>query len=155
MNTQSPQGWRRPHLLTYTETLRGLGGIVAPLLTGFSLATMALVLTSSTRPPQWAWSLVALSLAVVLFLYSMQLAFLALARSPAPRDFLDWVPEIATDKAELLKAQAEQRETFKQMSKLWARTGGYTTWRCSHSWRASRCSSFRIHGPPSTRRGSW
>jgi MFS family permease len=115
--------WRRPKLLGYTETLRGLGGIVAPLLTGFSLATIAVLLTATTHPWLWRWAVVALTVAVAVFLFAMQVSFLALARSPSPSDFLAWVPEIADNEA--LKAQAltEQAHTFEQMSRLWKRVG--------------------------------
>jgi MFS family permease len=115
--------WRRPKLLGYTETLRGLGGIVAPLLTGFSLATIAVLLTATTHPWLWRWAIVALTVAVAVFLFAMQVSFLALARSPSPSDFLAWVPEIADDEALRAKARTEQAHTFEQMSRLWRRAG--------------------------------
>jgi hypothetical protein len=115
--------WKRPKLLGYTETLRGLGGIVAPLLTGFSLATIAVLLTATTHPPLWRWAIVALTVAVAVFLFAMQVSFLALARSPSPNDFLVWVPEIAKDEDLLAKARAEQADTFAEMSRLWQRAG--------------------------------
>lgn len=118
-----PSGWRRPQLLGYPETLRGLGGIVAPLLTGFSLTTIAVLLTSTHRPPLSNWSVVALALAVVFFLYSMQVAFLALARSPLPSDFISWIPGIASDQDALATAQVEQRATFEEMARFWKRAG--------------------------------
>ncbi len=115
--------WQRPKLLGYTETLRGLGGIVAPLLTGFSLATIAVLLTATTHPWLWRWAVVALTVAVAVFLFAMQVSFLALARSPSPSDFLAWVPEIADNEALRAQALTEQAHTFKQMSRLWKRAG--------------------------------
>jgi hypothetical protein len=115
--------WKRPKLLGYTETLRGLGGIVAPLLTGFSLATIAVLLTATTHPWLWRWAVVALTVAVAVFLFAMQVSFLALARSPSPSDFLAWVPEIADNEDLRAQALTEQAHTFKQMSRLWKRAG--------------------------------
>jgi hypothetical protein len=96
---------------------------VAPLLTGFSLATIAVLVTASRHPPQSSWAIVFLTVAVCLFLYAMQISFMALARSPSPSDFLAWVPEIAHDDALLAEARTEQAATFDEMQRFWKIAG--------------------------------
>ncbi len=115
--------WERPKLFGYAESLRGLGGIVAPLLTGFALATIALLVTASDKPRLADWATVALSVTAACLLYSMQVAFLALARSPSPGDILNWVPEAAVSVEALTKARAEQAANLDAVRRLWKRTG--------------------------------
>lgn len=74
--------WRRAIPLGEPEAIRGLGGTVAPVLVGFSLATIALLTTSTTVPPLADWSVGAFSIAVALLLIAMQLAFMSLRYSP-------------------------------------------------------------------------
>lgn len=114
--------WERPKLFGYAETLRGLGGIVAPLLTGFALATIALLVTASDKPRLADWATVALSVTVACLLYSMQVAFLALARSPSPGDILNWVPEAAVSVEALTKVRAEQAANLNAVRGLWKHT---------------------------------
>jgi hypothetical protein len=111
--------WERPTHLGYSETLRGLGGIVAPLLTGFSLTSIALLLTSATKPPLADWAVVALTVTVACLLFSMQVAFLALARSPSPADILTWEPQVLVSREALQKARGEQAANFADMKRFW------------------------------------
>lgn len=111
--------WERPRRLGYSETLRGLGGIVAPLLTGFSLTSIALLLTSAAKPPLADWAVVALTITVASLLFSMQVAFLALARSPSPADILNWEPQVAVSREALQKAREEQAANFADMRRFW------------------------------------
>jgi hypothetical protein len=115
--------WQRPRRLGYSETLRGLGGIVAPLLTGFSLTSIALLLTTATKPPLADWAVLALTIAVVCLLFSMQVAFLALARSPSPADILTWKPEVRVSREALQKAREEQAANFADMKRFWKLSG--------------------------------
>lgn len=89
--------WKRPGPVGQFEILRGLGGIVAPVLAGFGLsATVALVTTDLHLPlaepaiATFCWSIVCL-------LLSMQFGFLALRHAPVPTDRLAWHPEARVD----------------------------------------------------------
>jgi hypothetical protein len=115
--------WRRPEQFGYSETLRGLGGIVAPLLTGFSLTAITLLLTASSKPWLADWAAVALTITVACLLFSMQLAFLALALNPSPADILTWMPEVTISADALLKAREEQAANLEEVKRLWRRTG--------------------------------
>src|SRR5688572_11389693 len=61
--------WSRPRRLGYPEMLRISGGIVAPLLAGFSLATITLLVTSDSRPRLSEWAVVAFVAAVGFLLF--------------------------------------------------------------------------------------
>jgi hypothetical protein len=115
--------WRRPQRLGYTETLRGLGGVVAPLLTGFSLATIAALVSADDPPPLADWAILALALTMALLLFSMQVAFLALARNPSPAEVLNWAPEATVSEDELEAARVRQSSDFHEMSRLWNLAG--------------------------------
>ena len=115
--------WKRPERLGYHETLRGLGGVVAPLLAGFSLATIGVLVSASDAPPLAGWTTAALAAAVGLLLLSMQCAFLALARNPSPAEILAWHPEVAVDATTLEDARAAQRATFADMARFWKISG--------------------------------
>jgi hypothetical protein len=115
--------WQRPQRLGYSETLRGLGGIVAPLLTGFSLTTIALLLTTRSKPPLADWAMVPMTITVACLLFSMQVAFLALARSPSPADILTWEPQVAVSREALQKAREQQAANFADMTRFWNMCG--------------------------------
>jgi hypothetical protein len=114
--------WRRPKRYGYGETLRGLGGVVAPLLAGFSLATIAALVSADNPPPLADWAVLALALAMSLLLFAMQVAFLALARTPSPAEILNWRPEVTVDEAILQDARSRQAADFEEMSRLWKLT---------------------------------
>jgi hypothetical protein len=120
-STSAP--WQRPRSLGYSETLRGLGGVVAPLLTGFSLATIALLLTSASKPKLADWAVVAFAGTVGLLLLAMQIAFLALSRSPSPADIRTWQPESAVSAEALQSAREEQAANMHDVNRLWRMCG--------------------------------
>lgn len=117
MSSSSPV-WRRPRALGYHEALRGLGGIVAPLLAGFSLAAIATIITSDAAPPLADWAVASLATAVALLLFSMQVAFLSLTQNSSPQDVLMWRPEASVSEDELQEARSVQSADFEEMSRL-------------------------------------
>jgi hypothetical protein len=100
-----------------------LGGVVAPLLTGFSLATIALLLTSASKPKLADWAVVAFAGTVGLLLLAMQTAFLALSRSPSPADIRTWQPETAVSAEALQSAREEQAANMHDVKRLWRMCG--------------------------------
>jgi hypothetical protein len=110
--------WRRPSMLGYAESLRGLGGIVAPLLTGFSLAAIATLASADNPPPLADWASAALAGAVALLLFSMQVAFLALTRNSTPGDVLMWHPEATVSEELLEEARRVHAADFAEMTRL-------------------------------------
>ena len=103
--------WQRPDRIGYVQVLSGLGGIVAPLLAGFSLATIGVLVTAS-RPPRLAeWAILAFSGSAATMLYEHPVAFLALGRDPAPMDRLAWYPEATVSRRSLEWVRTRQAPT--------------------------------------------
>jgi hypothetical protein len=110
--------WTRPQMLGYAEAPRGLGGIVAPLLSGFSLAAIAAIVTASDPPPDGDWAVAALAATVALLLFSMQVAFLCLTKNSTPGEILEWHPEATVSDEELAVVRQVQASDFYAMARL-------------------------------------
>jgi hypothetical protein len=92
--------WKPLKPLGQAEVIRGLGGIVSPLLAGFSLAAIATLLTASSPPRLTEFSIAAFAMTVGFLLFAMQFAFTALRYTASPSERLEWRPEItATDES--------------------------------------------------------
>lgn len=116
------QVWRRPKdNLGYADHLRGLGGVVSPLLAGFSLAAIAQLLTTENPPPLTDWAVLALATSVAFLLHSMQLAHAALAADPSPATYLVWYPEALVEKDALLEVRRKQVQKYREMVRYWLR----------------------------------
>lgn len=89
--------WKRPGPAGQFEVLRGLGGIVAPVLAGFSLAAIVTLVTTDSGLPLAGPAVAAFSWSTVFLLFSMQFAFLALRHAALPSDRLSWHPEAKVD----------------------------------------------------------
>jgi hypothetical protein len=110
--------WIRPRNLGYHESLRGLGGIVSPLLAGFALAAIATIVTTDSEPLLAEWAVAAFAIAIVLLLHSMQVAFQSLMSNSSPGEVLMWRPEASVSTAELQSARAAQAADFAEMARL-------------------------------------
>lgn len=100
--------WKRPGPVGQFEILRGLGGIVAPVLSGFSLAAVVTLLTAEKKPLLAEPSITAFAWCTVCLLLSMQFSSLALRHATVPTDRLAWHPEAKFDD------QARERERIAQ-----------------------------------------
>lgn len=67
--------------------------------------------------------MVPLTVTVACLLFSMQVAFLALSRSPSPADILTWEPQVAVSREALEKARAQQAANFADMTRFWKLCG--------------------------------
>ena len=102
--------WKRPNPLGQVELVRGLGGIASPLMVGFSLAAISILVTSD-RPPRFAeWGTAAFSLASLLLLFAMRYAFMVLRHSASPGERIAWFPEARVDAASLAIERLNQAE---------------------------------------------
>jgi hypothetical protein len=97
------QVWQRPSPLGEPEAVRGLGATVAPLLSGFSLATIATLinLEPSRKPPFTDFAIGAFALTVALLLQAMQFAFTVLRYSAPPENRLNVNPRARRNPDEL------------------------------------------------------
>jgi hypothetical protein len=117
--------WTRPRRLGFAETLRTGGGVVAPLLAGFSLATIATIATlgaDGSGPRLADWSMAALAAAVGLLLFAMQTASVGLSHSAPPGDRLDWYPEARTSREALDFARWENAVDAQLRDHYWVLT---------------------------------
>jgi hypothetical protein len=104
--------------------LRSSGGVVAPLLAGFSLATITLLVTSTTRPRLGEWAAAAFAAAVGFLLFSMQVAPLALSHSVTPQERIGWYPEAAKSSPALEYARLEHEVDSQLVFHYWRLAGG-------------------------------
>lgn len=119
----SDRVWDAPNNLGFADQLRGLGGTVAPVLAGFSLAAIATLQTADSGPPLEEWCLVAFSASAVFLLMTMQLSSRALSRSATPATRLEWEP-LALLKASYLHAvRARQALDMQETRVAWRRAG--------------------------------
>lgn len=93
--------WQRPQRLGFAAAITGTGGIVAPFLAGFSLSTIAILVTASDRPKLTEPAILAFAGAASMLLHSMQVGFIALEHYASPEDWLAWYPEATVNKLSL------------------------------------------------------
>jgi hypothetical protein len=115
--------WDRPRRLGYTEMLRTSGGIVAPVLVGFALATIVLLVTSRVTPRLGEWAVAGFTAAVGCLLFSMQVAPLALGHSATPDERLSWYPEATRSREALDHARLEQAVDYQHVVRYWRLAG--------------------------------
>jgi hypothetical protein len=104
--------WKRPPHIGGFEEVRGFGGVVAPLIAGFSLAATAQLVSADEPPPLTCVAVAAFTAAAVLLLFSVQFSFLMLRHSASPEERLAWQPEARIHPGRLgdeRRRQAEDR----------------------------------------------
>lgn len=104
-----PSHWDTPRLYGEAEALNIMGNIAAPLLGGFSLASMVLTVTITTSETRWPdAALLLFMLAAVLFVATVQFMFAARMFQASPPDFKAWWPD-AEQPQRIKKLQNEQK----------------------------------------------
>lgn len=101
--------WEPPNPYGYAQAVSSAGSVGAPLLAGFTVALIALVLPngSSMRAPGLALDL--LSVAAVVLLASVQLTFMAARYAVLPSELEAWWPDLDIDERRA-QLREEQRE---------------------------------------------
>jgi hypothetical protein len=87
--------WQRP--INLTKQAEMVGGVAAPLLAGFSLTTIVLLVVSSYRPWLAVYAIAMFALAAALLLNALQFSATALGYAATPSERLDYVPEAAAN----------------------------------------------------------
>jgi len=114
---KKPQVWKHHDPVGKFAMVQGMGGVVAPLLAGFSLATIAVLVTtgwlnaskpSSDGPPHADLAVAALAVAATSFLLTMEFTFIASRYATTPAERMDWTPEAALDRDVLQAARVAQ-----------------------------------------------
>lgn len=89
-----PHRWQYRHPLGSVDANRAMGTVAAPLLAGFALATVALLLTTADARlmPCYEWAITVFVPAAGLFIFAVQFTFMGLLYAAAPAERLDWLP---------------------------------------------------------------
>jgi hypothetical protein len=119
-----PKVWQRSVPLGEPEAVRGLGGIVAPLLAGFSLAALATITTAGDKPPLADWAIAGLALASAFLLFAMQFTFMALRYGASPSERLAVNPRATKSRTALQEERELQGLDFAASKWYASRAGG-------------------------------
>jgi hypothetical protein len=89
-----PHRWQYRNPLGSVDANRAMGTVAAPLLAGFALATIVLLLTTASVKimPCYEWAITVFVLAAALFIFAVQFTFMGLLYAAAPAERLDWLP---------------------------------------------------------------
>ncbi len=113
--------WTAPGYYGHGEATQTIGSVAAPLLAGFGVAMIGLILTAAPQLLRWPeWAMVALSVSVVLLLACVQFTFRARRRWSTPSEIEQWWPDANEDyrRTRLYQEQAADREVFGQWTRL-------------------------------------
>lgn len=119
-----PPKWRKPAPLGYRSAMDSLGSVAAPLLAGFSLASVIIVSDDSVNF-RWPGAVaLALATAAVVLIGSVQCAYYARQYLWSGAEVLDWWPEMKADTGLETLLRHEQAEAFYRWVGWirWART---------------------------------
>jgi hypothetical protein len=116
--------WARPATISEHEVVRGFGGVVPSVLAGFSLSTIATLVTSDNPPPLDSWAVAGLIVTASSMLYAMQFLFTALRYWSSPADILMWHPEATQDPA-VLRMQRWYQALDQALFKRYAARGRF------------------------------
>jgi MFS family permease len=124
-NTTATDIWKRPGPLGKFQATFGLGSVAAPLFAGFSLTTIALLLTTEAakRPPLSDWAVSSFAIAAVLSIFAIQFSSMANGYAVPPADRLTWFPEATVDQADLQWARELQAVDLALANRYASRAG--------------------------------
>lgn len=107
-----PPKWRKPAPLGYGSAIDSVGSVASPLLAGFSLASVIVVSDDATNFRWPGEVILALAVAAVMFIGSVQCAYNARQYLWSAADVSDWWPEMKEDSELEALLRAEQTEVF-------------------------------------------
>ena len=120
----TPQRWQTPSPLGYGSALDSVGTVAAPLLAGFSLASVVVI---SDDADHFRWpgaAALGLTVAAVLFIGAVQCAYSARQYLWSADDASQWWPEMKKDSETEALLAGEQSESFQQ----WESWASWTRW---------------------------
>jgi hypothetical protein len=120
-----PPKWQKPAPLGYGQAIDTVTTIAAPLLAGFSVATIGVIASSSDKFRWPGVTLLMLTAAAILLVTSLQCGFFARQHLYSARDVGDWWPEEDRTPASNERLQREQHEDI-QRWRRWVPRARYT-----------------------------
>lgn len=115
--------WRKPGSLGYPAALDAVGNVAAPLLAGFSLASVVVI---ASDPSHFRWpgaAMLALTIAAVLLVNALQCSFHARRDLWSADDVRAWWPELDEHPEWEERLRHEQDAAFRR----WQQWSGWTT----------------------------
>lgn len=113
--------WLVRYPLGTTDALRSMGTVAAPLLAGFALATLAVLLTGDPQVRLAGPATLALALASTMFVLCVQFTVTGLLYSATPAERTDWLPPEPDDPSVTERLQRVQRKDHYLQGKYLAR----------------------------------
>lgn len=89
--------WNQRRPINYPKQIEMTGGFSAPLLAGFSLTTLALLVIGKDHPWLSEWAIPLFAIAAVLLVYAVQFSTMVLRYAATPSQRLDYNPEAASN----------------------------------------------------------
>jgi len=120
------QRWDVPEPVAYPDAIQVVGGVAAPLLAGFSLSAVTLLIGTQADIRRPGLSLFLFAVALVAFVTAVQTAFHARMYAATPAQLLEWWP--GADAERVVVAQREQSAAMSK-HRWWAK-------RCRHTYNA-------------------
>ena len=89
--------WQYTHPLGTVDANRAMGTVAAPLLAGFTLTTIVVLLTMSSMKnmPLYDWGVTFFVVAAVLFIFAVQFTFMGLMYAVSPSERIEWLPRLS------------------------------------------------------------
>jgi hypothetical protein len=109
-----PPRWQKPAPLGTGQAMDTATSVAAPLLAGFSVATIGVIASNSDKFRWPGVSLLALTAAAVFLVASLQFGFHARQHLYSPADVSDWWPNEDRTAARDGRLQREQHEDFRR-----------------------------------------
>jgi hypothetical protein len=107
-----PPKWRKPTPLGYANSIDSVGGVAAPLLAGFSLASV-IVISQDAENFRWSGAaILGFTIAAIALVGTVQCAFNACQYIWSGADVQAWWPEIKEHSGQEEPLRAEQDQAF-------------------------------------------
>jgi hypothetical protein len=117
--------WQFRDPLGTVDAKRAMGTVAAPLLAGFSLTTIVVLLTAGTMPER-EWGITTFAAAATMFMFAMQFTYMGLMYAASPSERVDWMPRIPghePDEAAYDYAARVQAKDFELQEHYFTRAG--------------------------------
>lgn len=125
--SRSPRqvNWQFRDPLGTVDAARAMGTIAAPLLAGFSLTTIVVLLTAGSMPER-DWGITVFAAAAMVFVFSMQFTYMGLMYAASPSERVDWMPRVPghePDEDAYADAAKVQAKDFELQERYFTRAG--------------------------------
>jgi hypothetical protein len=121
----SEHNWQFRDPLGTVDAKRAMGTVAAPLLAGFTLTTIVVLLTAGSMPAR-DWGIAVFAAAAVMFVLSMQFTYMGLMYAASPTERVAWMPRVPghePDESAYADAALVQAKDFELQERYFTRAG--------------------------------